>query len=84
MRELLERALEELNHQGETAMKNDLPHIFKDHEIMPEEICTGEWEAYIMRLASGIATGRELVPDGPFPTEEAAHKNAINFLVRSR
>jgi len=67
-------------------MEEKLPKIFKGHEIIPEEINKGEgkWEAFVRRLATDITTDKELVPGGPFHTEEAAHKNAIHFLVQNR
>lgn len=66
-------------------MEDKLPKIFKGHEITTEEINKGEgeWVAYVLRLST-VATARELVPGGPFPTDLEAHKNAIDFLVRSR
>lgn len=67
-------------------MEEKLPRIFKGHEITTEEINKGEghWEAYILRLSATISTERELVLGGPFATEAAAHKNAIDFLVRNK
>jgi hypothetical protein len=61
-------------------MEKKLLRIFKQHEIILEQVREQEWEAYIILMAN-IHTDRQLVPGGPFPTEEKAHKNAIDFLV---
>ena len=78
---MLQQALVALE---EDAMEEEkLPGIFKDHEIKVGETNPGDgdWEAHVK-----LVLGYEwiLVPGGPFPTVRAAHKNAINFLVRSK